>query len=185
MEDFFTRTCVIKEKNIENVTDQLTTAQGFQIAGTLTEVNIRERVGDWEADTIIGKNHKGAVITIDERKSKLRLAAPIPGKKAKYVKEAMTSLLSPVKQFVRTINFDNGKEFVLHKEISEEIECDTYFAKPYHIMLGSGDRTRTQTGNIFQRTWNYLMSLCSKLSVLWISQENVSTSKYLMKFLKN
>ena len=96
------------------------------------EVNARERVGDWEADTIIGKNHKGAVITIDERKSKLRLAAPILGKKAKYVKEAMTALLSPVKEFVRTITFDNGKEFVLHKEIAEEIECDTYFAKPYH-----------------------------------------------------
>ena len=63
------------------------------------EVNTRERVGDWEADTVIGKNHKGAVITLDERKSKLRLAAPLPGKKAKYVKEAIITLLSPVKQF--------------------------------------------------------------------------------------
>lgn len=96
------------------------------------EVNARERVGDWEADTITGKNHKGAVITLDERKSKLRLAAPVPAKKAKYVKEAMTALLSPVKQFVRTITFDNGKEFVLHDEIAKEIECDNYFAKPYH-----------------------------------------------------
>jgi len=96
------------------------------------EVNARERVGDWEADTITGKNHKGAVVTLDERKSKLRLAAPLPGKKAKYVKEAMTALLSPVKEFVKTITFDNGKEFSLHNEIAEEIECDTYFAKPYH-----------------------------------------------------
>lgn len=107
------------------------------------EVNTRERVGDWEADTIIGKNHKGAVITIDERKSKLRLAAPISGKKAKYVKEAMISLLSPVKQFVRTITFDNGKEFVLHKEISEEIECDAYFARPYC----SQDRGQNENAN--------------------------------------
>ena len=50
------------------------------------EVNTREHVGDWEADTVIGKNHKGAVITLDERKSKLRLADPLPGKKEKYVK---------------------------------------------------------------------------------------------------
>ena len=107
------------------------------------EVNTRERVGDWEADTVIGKNHKGAVITLDERKSKLRLAAPLPGKKAKYVKEAIITLLSPVKQFVETITFDNGKEFSLHKEIAREIECDTYFAKPYH----SWERGQNENAN--------------------------------------
>lgn len=107
------------------------------------EVNSRERVGDWEADTVIGKNHKGAVITLDERKSKLRLAAPLPGKKAKYVKEAIITLLSPVKQFVETITFDNGKEFTLHKEIAKEIECDTYFAKPYH----SWERGQNENAN--------------------------------------
>ena len=106
-------------------------------------MNSRERVGDWEADTVIGKNHKGAVITLDERKSKLRLAAPLPGKKAKYVKEAIITLLSPVKQFVETITFDNGKEFSLHKEIAMDIECDTYFAKPYH----SWERGQNENAN--------------------------------------
>ena len=44
-------------------------------------VNQRERIGDWEGDTIIGKNHKGAIVTLDERRSKLRLAAPLATKK--------------------------------------------------------------------------------------------------------
>ena len=105
--------------------------------------NSRERIGDWEADTIIGKNHKGAIVTLDERKSKLRLAAPLPGKKAKYVKDAVTALFSPIKQFVTTITFDNGKEFTLHKEIAEEIECETYFAKPYH----SWERGQNENAN--------------------------------------
>lgn len=107
------------------------------------EVNTRERIGDWEADTIIGKNHKGAVVTLDERKSKLRLAAPLPGKKAKYVRDAIIALFSPVKQFVKTITFDNGKEFTLHEEIAEEIECKTYFAKPYH----SWERGQNENAN--------------------------------------
>ena len=107
------------------------------------EVNTRERIGDWEADTIIGKNHKGAIVTLDERKSKLRLAAPLPGKRAKYVKEAMIALCSPVKQFVKTITFDNGKEFSLHEDIAREIECDTYFAKPYH----SWERGQNENAN--------------------------------------
>jgi IS30 family transposase len=50
------------------------------------EANERKRVGDWEADTIIGKNHKGVIVTLDDRKSKLRLAAPLQSKKAQDVK---------------------------------------------------------------------------------------------------
>ncbi len=94
--------------------------------------NQRKRIGDWEADTIIGKKHKGAIVTLDERQSKLRLAAPLQGKKAYPVKEAMIALLHPIRQFVKTITFDNGKEFTLHESIAEALSCDTYFATPYH-----------------------------------------------------
>ncbi len=36
-------------------------------------VDTRSRVGDWEADTIIGKAHKQAIVSITERKSGLAL----------------------------------------------------------------------------------------------------------------
>ena len=74
--------------------------------------NNRKRVGDWEADTIIGKNHKGAIVTLDDRKSKLRLESPLLGKKAEPVKDAIFMLLKPIQSFVETITFDNGKEFI-------------------------------------------------------------------------
>lgn len=105
--------------------------------------NSRERIGDWEADTIIGKNHKGAIVTLDERKSKLRLAAPLPGKKAKYVQDAMIALFSPIKKYVKTITFDNGKEFTLHENVADSIGCDNYFAKPYH----SWERGQNENAN--------------------------------------
>jgi len=35
----------------------------------LEVVNERSRVGDWEGDTVIGRNHKGALVTLVERKS--------------------------------------------------------------------------------------------------------------------
>lgn len=105
--------------------------------------NQRGRIGDWEADTIIGKNHKGAIVTLDERKSKLRLAAPLQGKKAKFVTEAMTKLLLPFQQFVQTITFDNGKEFTGHELIAENLSCNTYFAKPYH----SWERGQNENAN--------------------------------------
>ncbi len=107
------------------------------------EANHRERVGDWEADTIIGKNHQGAIVTLDDRKSKLRLAFPLLGKKATLVKEAMLLLLKPIQAFVETITFDNGKEFTLHETLANELECNTYFAKPYH----SWERGQNENAN--------------------------------------
>ncbi len=107
------------------------------------EANNRERVGDWEADTIIGKNHQGAIVTLDDRKSKLRLAAPLVRKKACNVKDAMIKLLEPIHNCVKTITFDNGKEFTLHEKIAKALNCQTYFAKPYH----SWERGQNENAN--------------------------------------
>ena len=105
--------------------------------------NNRERVGDWEADTMIGKNHKGALVTLDERKTKLRLALPVGGKGAHEVTEAIKFLLKPVSKFVKTITFDNGKEFTSHEKIAESMKCKTYFAKTYH----SWERGQNENAN--------------------------------------
>nr|WP_221895605.1 IS30 family transposase [Bathymodiolus japonicus methanotrophic gill symbiont] len=107
------------------------------------EVNNRKRIGDWEADTIIGKNHKGAIVTLDERVSKLRLAFPLAGKKAQYVLDATILMLDPIKSFVKTITFDNGKEFTLHEKIAEALGCDTYFSTPY----SSWERGQNENAN--------------------------------------
>ena len=80
--------------------------------------NRRRRIGDWEADTMIGKNHKGAIVTLDDRKSKLRLAAPLQGKKADALTHVVIDLLSSLKAFVHTMTFDNGKEFCLHEQLA-------------------------------------------------------------------
>lgn len=106
-------------------------------------VNSRERVGDWEGDLIIGSNHKGAIVTLDERKSKLRLAFPINNKLADLTTHAITLLLTPFKMVVESITFDNGREFAKHSEIAQELDCKTYFAKPYH----SWERGQNENAN--------------------------------------
>ena len=90
--------------------------------------NKRHRVGNREAKTVMGKNHKGAIVTLNDRKSKLRLAMPTGSKKAHSVTDAMITLFEPLKRFVKTITFDNGKEFAFHEEIAKQLRCDTYFA---------------------------------------------------------
>jgi IS30 family transposase len=106
-------------------------------------VNKRGRVGDWEGDTIIGKNHKGAIVTLDERKTKLRLAWPLNTRTALDTGASIITLLRPLKKLVKTITFDNGKEFSKHEWIAKKLECQTYFANPYH----SWERGQNENAN--------------------------------------
>ncbi len=95
-------------------------------------VESRSRIGDWEADTIIGKNHSQAIVSLVERKSKLTLIKKVARNTAEAVKEAIIELLMPLSHHVLTITSDNGKEFAAHKDIANALKADLYFAHPYH-----------------------------------------------------
>ena len=94
-------------------------------------VERRQRIGDWELDTIMGKGHKQAIVSLSERKSRLSLIAKVETKGAEGVKEAVISLLKPLAKHVHTITSDNGKEFARHEAIAEALNADFYFAHPY------------------------------------------------------
>ena len=94
-------------------------------------VDTKERFGDWEVDTIIGKNHKTAILTVTERKSQFELMVKTDGTKAESIRKQLINLLAPFKTLVKTITSDNGKEFAKHQEIAEKLETDFYFADPY------------------------------------------------------
>jgi len=94
-------------------------------------VDQKIRFGDWEADTIIGYNHKGCVLTLVDRKTKITLIQNVKNKKATTIKEAIVKQLAPLKNLCHTITFDNGKEFAMHKKIEKELNVKAYFAHPY------------------------------------------------------
>ena len=95
-------------------------------------VDEKVRLGDWEADTVIGKGHKGVLVTLAERVSKKTLIAQVQSKHADVVKDAIIKLLGPEKEYLHTITFDNGKEFAYHAQIKKALGTDNYFAHPYH-----------------------------------------------------
>ena len=96
-----------------------------------TIVEERSRIGDFEIDTVIGKNHKQALVTIVDRYSKLTLIKKVTHKRAELVRITAVELLSPISHWVHTITSDNGKEFAEHEKISKAIKADIYFAHPY------------------------------------------------------
>lgn len=94
-------------------------------------VETKTRIGDWEIDTVIGKNHKGALVTIVDRVSKFTLIKKVDSKQAKVVTEATVTLLMPYLDKTHTITADNGKEFAGHEILAELLETHVYFAHPY------------------------------------------------------
>lgn len=94
-------------------------------------VDDKSRIGDWEIDTVIGKGHSGALVTIVERVTKFTVSAQVNSKSAADVTKATISLLKPFKDVVHTITADNGKEFAYHEQISKALSTDVYFAHPY------------------------------------------------------
>ena len=96
------------------------------------EVEQKQRFGDLEIDTIIGQNHKGAIVTINDRATGVLRMKKVKGKDAQAVKNATIEMLQDWKPFIYTITADNGKEFALHSEISKTLNIDFYFANPYH-----------------------------------------------------
>jgi len=94
-------------------------------------VEKRKRLGDWEADTMIGKKSPYALVTLVERKSRFTLLKKINRRTAAAAKEAMIQMLKPYPLRTLTITCDNGSEFADHQEIAEELNTDVYFAHPY------------------------------------------------------
>lgn len=94
-------------------------------------VNDKTRIGDWEIDTIIGKNRKQAIVTIVERVSKLTVMKKVKAKTAELVAQATINGLKSISNSVVTITWDNGSEFAYHEKIGKLLKADFYFAHPY------------------------------------------------------
>ena len=94
-------------------------------------VDEKSRVGDWEVDLIVGKQHKGYLLTLVKRKTKLLLMSQLANKQANTVRRAIIRLLKPYKRWVHTITADNGAEFAKHEGFAKQLGAAVYFADPY------------------------------------------------------
>lgn len=96
-------------------------------------VESKSRIGDLEGDTIVGKRggDTACLLTIVDRKSKYCLIRKIANKSAAAVEEAMSNCYDNSLLPFLTVTYDNGTEFANHQNISANIGCDIYFARPY------------------------------------------------------
>lgn len=109
-------------------------------ANNYPKCETREEIGHWEWDTVVWKDHKWAILTLVERKTWKTFIAELPlWKKALWVTTALMRLCKVIpKGKLKTITFDNGREFADHKMMEVELKIlygmnvEIYFAYPYH-----------------------------------------------------
>ena len=95
-------------------------------------VDERVETGHWEADTIVGKGHKSHLVTLVERVSRLTRIIKTQSRDAiELAHNTVDAMLDMPTSWMKTITFDNGKEFTSHNWIAEQLNVKTYFAEPY------------------------------------------------------
>jgi IS30 family transposase len=95
-------------------------------------VGLRNHVGDWEAETVIGKQGHSVLVTFVERKTRFSVAIKAANKTAQAVTAVIRDNLIPYLDRVLTLTYDNGREFAYHKDIAREPTAKGFFAHPYH-----------------------------------------------------
>jgi IS30 family transposase len=95
-------------------------------------VNTKQRFGDWEIDTIVGEDNKGAIVTMLERKTAFMMMEKLKhGRNAKELAKVVVRLLTAYINHVHTITGDNGTEFADHQTIAKMLKTLFFFTHPY------------------------------------------------------
>ncbi len=93
--------------------------------------NNKSRIGHFEGDTIVGKDHKGAIVTLTEMKTKYQFMFKVRERSADEVQYAIEMLLGNHFSWIKTLTVDNGKEFACHEKIASDLSLKVFFCDPY------------------------------------------------------
>ena len=118
-----------KRRNSRDMRGTIKNRVGIEERPDIVERKIR--IGDWEGDTVVGKNHQGALVTLVDRKSKLTLIGKVNRYTADSVEETIISLMELLPRRNYTLTVDNGKEFASHEAVADALRIRVYFADPY------------------------------------------------------
>lgn len=154
--DFLPRKGKVKPRNIKE--KRGTIPDKKMIDERPAEADDRTEIGHYESDTIVGKNHKGAIMTYVCRKTRFLIAELMPNRKAGTFNEATIENFKYIpKEYIKTFTSDNGKEFSGFKELEKELGIKAYFANPYHSWeRGTNENTNGLLRRFFPKGTDFL-----------------------------
>ena len=119
-----------KPSNVKDNRGAITGRTGIENRPSV--VKQRSRIGDIEVDLMMGSNHKSALLVMTDRATLVTMIQKLNSKNANEVYTQMKHRLTRFNSsWIKTITFDNGKEFAYHYKIAQDLKAKTYFTRPY------------------------------------------------------
>lgn len=117
----------------------------------------RERLGDYEGDTVMGKDKRVRIVTYVDRKSGYLIAFLLPRMNAELLTELSLDNFSKIpKTKKQTITFDNGVEFSDWNNLEEKSKMTIYFCYPYHSWeRGTNENTNGLIRQYFPKDYDF------------------------------
>lgn len=109
------------------------------------EANLRLEFGHFEADSIEGtrkrvkqengkhiQKRKSCLTVVVDRKTRLTKIVKTASLNSIQTSKSILKAMKPYRNTIKSITYDNGKEFSKHEIINKELNIQSYFCKPYH-----------------------------------------------------
>ncbi len=116
-------------KKHKGISATIQTTPEIEISNRKEKYSSRDIFGNWEADSVVGRNGTGIIVTLVERKSRLLVARYCSNKRANTVKLAIIDALQGLE--CKSITYDRGSEFASYREIEAVLKNKTFFADPH------------------------------------------------------
>lgn len=121
-------------------------------------IDARERLGDFEGDTVYGSVGKGYLVTGIDRRSRQFVAAIAKDKRVETTNAAFISAFAntEIKVDPLTLTLDNGTEFLGFKELEKSLGIKVYFADSHSPwQRGSNENINGLVRFFFPRGTNF------------------------------
>lgn len=120
-------------------------------------VERRGRIGDFEGDTLMGRDKRGRIVSLVDRRSGYLIAFLLPKMNAELLTSlAWKNLRSIPKKKRKTVTFDNGVEFSDWERLEKKSGMKIYFAYPYHAWeRGTNENTNGLLRQYFPKSHDF------------------------------
>ena len=120
-------------------------------------VERRGRLGDFEGDTMLGRDKRVRIVTLVDRRSGYLIAYLLPKINAELLtKLAIQKLKKLPKKKRKTLTLDNGTEFSDWERLGKQTGMTIYFAYPYHSWeRGSNENTNGLIRQYFPKSMDF------------------------------
>lgn len=120
-------------------------------------VERRSRLGDWEGDTMLGRDKRVRIVTFVERRSGYLIAYLLPKMNAQLLATLALKALRPVPRSRRkTLTLDNGVEFSDWERLEKKSGMTVYFAYPYRAWeRGTNENTNGLLRQYFPKDMDF------------------------------